>query len=67
MSDLDLYAHVAARGDVLGVGIGAQPAEWETTLGADCLDTEDGSLLRRDYGLVELSSRRTAAPGPASG
>ncbi|MFF8394890.1 hypothetical protein [Streptomyces sp. NPDC016172] len=55
MSDLDFYAHVAARGDVLGVGIGAQLAEWETELGADCLDTEDGSLLRRDYGLVELS------------
>jgi hypothetical protein len=44
MTDLDQYAHVATRKDVLGVGIGAQPGEWETTLGDDCLDTADGSL-----------------------
>ncbi|MFH8282591.1 hypothetical protein [Streptomyces antibioticus] len=55
MSDLDFYAHVATRGDVLGLGIGTQPAQWETGLGTDYLDTEDGGLLRRDYGLVELS------------
>ncbi|MEV4788180.1 hypothetical protein AB0K53_22485 [Streptomyces tuirus] len=55
MSDLDFYARVATRGDVLGVGIGTQPAAWEAVLGTDFLDAEDGSLLRRDYGLVELS------------
>ncbi|GAA2768711.1 hypothetical protein GCM10010103_77540 [Streptomyces paradoxus] len=67
MSDLDFYAHVATRGDVLGVGIGAQPAEWEATLGADCLDTEDGSLLRRDYGLVELSFQEEDGAWPCFG
>ncbi|MFD7242221.1 hypothetical protein [Streptomyces massasporeus] len=67
MSDLDFYAHVATRGDVLGVGIGAQPAEWEATLGADCLDTEDGGLLRRDYGLVELSFQEEDGAWPCFG
>lgn len=67
MSELDFYAHVATRGDVLGVGIGAQPAEWETTLGDDCLDTADGSLLRRDYGLVELSFQEEGGAWPCFG
>ncbi|MET9680630.1 hypothetical protein [Streptomyces coeruleorubidus] len=67
MSDLDFYAHVATRGDVLGVGIGAQPAEWQTKLGADFLDTEDGSLLRRDYGLVELSFQEEDGAWPCFG
>ncbi|MEU9629294.1 hypothetical protein ACFZDB_16965 [Streptomyces luteogriseus] len=67
MSGLDFYAHVATRGDVLGVGIGAQPAEWETRLGADFLDTEDGSLLRRDYGLVELSFQEEDGTRPCFG
>ncbi|MEU2912965.1 hypothetical protein ACWCQ0_26835 [Streptomyces massasporeus] len=67
MSDLDFYAHVATRGDVLGVGIGAQPAEWEAMLGADRLDTEDGSLLRRDYGLVELSFQEEDGAWPCFG
>ncbi|MFI6369762.1 hypothetical protein [Streptomyces sp. NPDC050546] len=67
MSDLDFYAHVATRGDVLGVGIGAQPAEWETKLGADFLDTEDGDLLRRDYGLVELSFQEEGSAWPCFG
>ncbi|MFF6879693.1 MULTISPECIES: hypothetical protein [unclassified Streptomyces] len=67
MSELDFYAHVATRKDVLGVGIGAQPAEWEATLGDDCLDTEDGSLLRRDYGLVELSFQEEGGAWPCFG
>ncbi|MFJ5999053.1 hypothetical protein [Streptomyces sp. NPDC092370] len=67
MSYLDFYAHVAAHADVLGVGIGAQPAEWENKLGADCLDTEDGSLLRRDYGLVELSFQEEGGAWPCFG
>ncbi|MEU3889128.1 hypothetical protein [Streptomyces sp. NPDC029041] len=37
------------------MGIGARPAEWEAVLGTDFLDVEDRGLLRRDYGLVELS------------
>ncbi|WP_237305096.1 hypothetical protein [Streptomyces qaidamensis] len=67
MTDLDFYAHVATRKEVLGVGIGAQPGEWETTLGDDCLDTEDGSLLRRDYGLVELSFQDEDGAWPCFG
>ncbi|MEU0214860.1 hypothetical protein ABZ281_06895, partial [Streptomyces sp. NPDC006265] len=67
MSDLDFYAHVATRGDVLGVGMGAQPAQWETKLGAGFLDTEDGSLLRRDYGLVELSFQEEDRAWPCFG
>ncbi|MFE7901027.1 hypothetical protein ACFU3E_26695 [Streptomyces sp. NPDC057424] len=67
MSDLDFYAHVATRGDVLGAGIGAQPAEWETRLGTDFLDTEDGVLLRRDYGLVELSFQQEGGAWPCFG
>ncbi|MBX9359802.1 hypothetical protein ACF09Y_34885 [Streptomyces massasporeus] len=60
MSDLDFYARVATRGHVLGLGIGTQPAAWEAKLGTDFLDAEDGSLLRRDYGLVELSFQEEA-------
>ncbi|MEW2615561.1 hypothetical protein AB0937_36420 [Streptomyces sp. NPDC047880] len=67
MSGLDFYAHVATRGDVLGVGIGAQPAEWETALGSDFLDAEDGGLLRRDYGLVELSFQEEEGAWPCFG
>ncbi|MFE6460382.1 hypothetical protein [Streptomyces cinereoruber] len=55
MSDLDFYAHVATRGDVLGAGISAPPAAWEVALGSDCLDDASHGLMRRDYGLVELS------------
>ncbi|MFB9555316.1 hypothetical protein [Streptomyces roseoviridis] len=55
MSGLDFHAHVAARGDVLGVGVGAEPEEWERRLGSDFVDDRDRALLRRDYGLVELS------------
>ncbi|KWT57676.1 hypothetical protein ADL21_33360 [Streptomyces albus subsp. albus] len=55
MPDLDFYAHVAARCDVLGAGIGSGPDAWEAALGAGCLDDAGEGLLRRDYGLVELS------------
>ncbi|SMF84732.1 hypothetical protein [Streptomyces sp. Amel2xC10] len=67
ISDLDFYAHVATRGDVLGLGIGTQPAQWETGLGTDHLDTEDGGLLRRDYGLVELSFQEENSFWPCFG
>ncbi|GAA2231562.1 hypothetical protein [Streptomyces indiaensis] len=67
MSELDFYAHVATRGDVLGVGVGAQPADWETALGSDFLDVADGGLLRRDYGLVELSFQEEDGTWPCYG
>ncbi len=55
MTDLDFYAHVATRGDVLGAGISDPPEAWEAALGSDCLDDVSHGLMRRDYGLVELS------------
>lgn len=55
MSDLDFYAHVATRGDVLGAGISTPPAAWEAALGSDYLDDTSQGLMRRDYGLIELS------------
>lgn len=67
MPGMDFYAHVAARGDVLGVGIGAEPAEWEAKLGADYLDDADAGLLRRDYGLVELSFQDEYGAWPCFG
>ncbi|MFD8232853.1 hypothetical protein ACFV20_13350 [Streptomyces sp. NPDC059696] len=67
MSDLDFYAHVATRADVLGVGIGTRPAEWEAALGSDFLDVPDGELLRRDYGLVELSFQKEDGAWPCFG
>ncbi|GGU65632.1 hypothetical protein [Streptomyces lavendofoliae] len=67
MPDLDFYAHVATRGDVLGAGIGSEPAEWEAVLGSDHLDDRSGELLRRDYGLVELSFQRSDDTWPCFG
>ncbi|MFC8276592.1 hypothetical protein ACFUJR_29475 [Streptomyces sp. NPDC057271] len=67
MSDLDFYAHFATRGDVLGLGVGAQPAEWAERLGADYVDDVDGALMRRDYGLVELSFQEAEGSWPCFG
>ncbi|WEH38738.1 hypothetical protein [Streptomyces sp. AM 2-1-1] len=58
MSDLDFYAHVAMRGDVLGTGIGTPPEAWDASVGRDCHDDFGKGRLRRDYGLVELSFSR---------
>ncbi|MFF7382746.1 hypothetical protein [Streptomyces griseoluteus] len=55
MSALDFYAHVAVRGEVLGVGLGAGPEAWEAVLGATSLDVPGGGRLRRDYGLIEIN------------
>ncbi|WP_328400709.1 hypothetical protein [Nocardia sp. NBC_00403] len=55
MPDLDLYVHFATRGEVLGAGFDTNPAEWEAKLGPDYLDDRAQDLMRRDYGLVELS------------
>ncbi|GAP52212.1 uncharacterized protein SAZU_7086, partial [Streptomyces azureus] len=51
------------------MAVGAQPAEWETKLGADCLDTEDGSLLRRDEcpGRQRSPRRRPGTPSRRTG
>ncbi|OSZ57187.1 hypothetical protein OQI_28725 [Streptomyces pharetrae CZA14] len=59
MSDLDFYAHVATRGDILGTGIGSDPDAWEACLGTDRLDDPGRGLLRLDYGLVEVSFAET--------
>ncbi|MEV3987319.1 hypothetical protein AB0J57_00250 [Streptomyces sp. NPDC049837] len=55
MSDLDFYARVATRCDVLGAGVGSSPDHWEAVLGPDYLDIPSGGLVRRDYGLVEVT------------
>ncbi|MEV8554743.1 hypothetical protein AB0L04_33660 [Streptomyces glaucescens] len=55
MSDLDFYAHVATRGAVLGTGLGSAPDAWTAALGTDHLDDPGRGLLRRDYGLVDVS------------
>ncbi|MDT9689075.1 hypothetical protein Q5762_12125 [Streptomyces sp. P9(2023)] len=67
MRDLDLYAHLAAYGDVLGVGIGGRPAEWEARLGSDHLDVSSHGVLRRDHGLVELAFREDHGTWRCSG
>lgn len=62
MSDLDFYAHVATRCDVLGAGMGSGPDAWEAAVGPDCFDDWGKGLLRRDYGLVELSFSDAKGP-----
>ncbi|MFH8350314.1 hypothetical protein [Streptomyces sp. NPDC018045] len=67
MSDLEFYARLAVRGDVLGAGIGSQPAEWEQRLGPDYYDNASPGLLSRDYGLVELSFQEDGGEWPCFG
>ncbi|MGX1726544.1 hypothetical protein ACWIGE_07595 [Streptomyces diastaticus] len=67
LSGLDFYARVATRGQVLGVGVGARPAEWEAALGGDFLDVEEAGLLRRDHGLVELTFQEEGGAWPCVG
>ncbi|MER7723591.1 hypothetical protein [Streptomyces sp. NPDC096323] len=62
MSDLDFYAHVATRCDVLGTGIGASSDAWEAAVGQDYIDDRGKGVLRRDYGLVELSFSDVKGP-----
>lgn len=62
MSDLDFYAHVATRCDVFGAGIGSSPGAWDAAVGTDYLDDSGEGLLRRDYGLVELSFSDVEGP-----
>ncbi|MFF4603517.1 hypothetical protein ACFY12_12305 [Streptomyces sp. NPDC001339] len=63
MPDLDFYAHVATRGDVLGAGIGSLPADWEAKLGPAYVDNTSQGLIGRDYGLVELSFQEDEETG----
>ncbi|ROQ26051.1 hypothetical protein EDD98_5639 [Streptomyces sp. PanSC19] len=67
MSDLDFYAHFATCGEVMGAGIDTQPSDWETRLGADYLDDKSQGLMRRDYGLVEVSFQEDAENWPCFG
>ncbi|MBK3524540.1 MULTISPECIES: hypothetical protein [Streptomyces] len=62
VSGPDFYAHVATRAEVLGVGIGSAPGDWEAVLGADCVDDPGKGLLRRDHGLVEISFSADGGP-----
>ncbi|WP_331767467.1 hypothetical protein [Embleya sp. NBC_00896] len=57
MSDLDFYAHVATRSDVLGAGAGTDfgPEDWEKAVGPGYLDVPGGGSLRREYGLVTVN------------
>ncbi|MBM7173017.1 hypothetical protein JQK87_32415 [Streptomyces sp. G44] len=65
-ADLDFYATVATRGEILGRGIGSGPAAWEAALGPDHLDDPGEGTLRRDHGLVELTFSTAHAPGARS-
>ncbi|MBF4138121.1 hypothetical protein [Streptomyces albidoflavus] len=67
MSDLDFYAHFATCGEVMGAGIDTQPSDWETKLGADYLDDKSYGLMRRDYGLVEVSFQEDEVNWPYFG
>ncbi|MFI5706135.1 hypothetical protein ACIA78_39620 [Streptomyces xanthochromogenes] len=64
MSDLDFYAHVATRGEVLGVGIGSRPADWEAALRSSYTDNRSPGLMQRDFGLVELSFQEADGAKP---
>ncbi|WP_374778051.1 hypothetical protein OG756_39775 [Streptomyces sp. NBC_01310] len=55
MSDMDFYAHVATRCEVLGSRIGSGPGHWAESLGPAYVDVPGGGLLRRDHGLVEVT------------
>ncbi|WP_433452948.1 hypothetical protein ACQPXS_32740 [Streptomyces sp. CA-142005] len=59
MSELEFYAKAALRGEVLGVELGAGPEAWEERVGSDFLDDVKKSLMRRDYGLVEVTFAKT--------
>ncbi|MFH8564119.1 hypothetical protein [Streptomyces sp. NPDC017988] len=61
-ADLGFYAAFATRGEILGTGIGADPAAWEAALGPDHLDDPGEGTLRRDHGLVELSFSAAEKP-----
>ncbi|MFJ7589298.1 hypothetical protein ACIQZO_18345 [Streptomyces sp. NPDC097617] len=68
MSDLDFYAHVVTRCEVLGSRIGSGPGSWEEALGPDYVDVPGGGLLRRDHGLVEITfSPRSPDSGEPAG
>ncbi|MEE1941121.1 hypothetical protein V1L54_17215 [Streptomyces sp. TRM 70361] len=58
MTDIDLYVDLIKNGEVLGVGLGSSPEEWESRLGDDYLDDQRKGQWRRDYGLIEVSFQK---------
>jgi hypothetical protein len=58
VDDLDFYALAATHGTVLGIGVGATPAQVEELFGEDFLDDRQRGMFRRDYGLLEFAFYR---------
>ncbi|MFF4569273.1 hypothetical protein [Streptomyces sp. NPDC001410] len=55
MSELEFYVKAALQGEILGARLGTSPEIWEENLGSDFLDDARKSLMRRDYGLIEVT------------
>lgn len=54
MTGFDFYVDVIAHGNVLGVGLDSSVSDWGF-MGDDYIDDIRKNLMRRDYGLIELS------------
>lgn len=54
MSYVQFFVDFAARGEVLGLGLGSPPEAWAAVLGTDFADySRRLGLLSRDFGLIE--------------
>jgi hypothetical protein len=62
LSAIRFLAEAAATGLVMGAGRGSLPEQVEAGLGQGYLDDRNrrGTLLRRDYGLVEFTFTRSS-------
>ncbi|MDT7725945.1 MAG: hypothetical protein QOI21_2521 [Actinomycetota bacterium] len=58
MSDMDFYAQVIVTGRVMGASLASSPEQWAQELGANYVDARRKALMRRDFGLVEVSFQR---------
>jgi hypothetical protein len=60
MTPIDFLSQFAATGEVLGVGLRSEPAEWKGLLGADDTAATEKSAAnwRTDHGIVEVSFHR---------
>ncbi|SDX09539.1 hypothetical protein SAMN05421504_102293 [Amycolatopsis xylanica] len=58
MTDLDFYARAVVDGTVMGLGQDSLPEDWEDRLGVNYVDDVRKGLMRRDFGLVEVSFQR---------